>query len=88
EAGVGQLAAVDVGGVGAQDESGLLFSRDGLEVPCLADGELDGVGGGVDEGLDDVGHRLDALEEAGLVEETVVDGDIEAASGAGVEEAV
>ncbi|MND03458.1 hypothetical protein D3C83_232800 [compost metagenome] len=54
----------------------------------LADGELDGVGTGVDEGLDDLAHVFDALEESGLVEETVIDGDVEAAGGFGVEETV
>ena len=54
----------------------------------LTDRELDGVGAGVDERGDDLAHVFDALQEAGLVEEAVVDGDIEAALGRGVEEAV
>jgi len=49
---------------------------------------LDGVRAGVDERGDDLAHVFDALQEAGLVEEAVVDGDVEAALGRGVEEAV
>jgi hypothetical protein len=88
EAGFGKGFAVDVGGVGAEDEGGLLPAGMGLKVSGLADGELDRIGAGVDEGVDDLGHRFDAFEEAGLVEESVIDGDVEAAAGLGVEEAV
>ena len=54
----------------------------------LTDRQLEGVGAGVDERGDDLAHVFDALQEAGLVEEAMVDGDVEAALGRGVEEAV
>jgi len=83
-----EFFSVNVRNIGAQDEGGLLFSGNGLEVARLADGELDGVGPGIDEGFNDLRHVFDSLEETGLVEEAVIDGDIEAAVGPGVEETV
>lgn len=44
----------------------------------LADGQLDGIGSGVDHGADGLRHGFDSAEERGFVEETVIDGDIEA----------
>jgi hypothetical protein len=84
----GEVYAVDIRDVGAQDEGGLVLAWEGLEVASLADGELDGVGAGLDQGLDGGGHRLDTGEEAWLVEEAVVYGDVEAAVGGGMEEAI
>ena len=37
--------------------------------------------------LDDLAHVFDALKETGLIEEAMIDGDVEAAVGLGVEEA-
>ena len=88
EAGLRQFLAVDVGHVGAEDEGRLETSREVLEMPGLPGGELDGIRRGIDEGLDHLAHVFDAGQEAGLVEEAVIDGDIEAAAGVGVEEAV
>jgi hypothetical protein len=50
--------------------------------------QLDGIRSRIHEGLDDLGHGLDALQESGLVEEAVVDGDVEASAGLGIEEAL
>ena len=58
-----------------------------LQVAGLAHGKLDSVGRGVHQGLDDLGHGLYALQEAGLVEEAVIHRDIKAAVGLGVEQA-
>ena len=73
-----ELRAIDVGDVGAEHERGLLAARDGLEIVRLPDGELDGIGRGGHDRPHRLLHVLDALEEAALVEETVVDGDVEA----------
>ena len=54
----------------------------------MSDGQLDRVRCGVDEGLDDLGHAFDALEESRLIEEAVINRDIETAVGLGVKKAV
>ena len=88
ETGRQEFFSVHVRDIGAEHEGGLLFSGNGLEMARLADGELDGVRPGIDEGFHHLRHVLDSLEETGLVEESVIDGDIEAAVGLGVEETV
>jgi hypothetical protein len=55
---------------------------------CLTRGQLDGVRSRLDNGPHGLGHILDPREEAGLVEEAVIDGHIEAAARFGVEETV
>ena len=84
----GDLGRVDVRGVGAHDERGLVAAGVALEQVGLAGRELDGVGRGVDQRRDRGLHVLDAGEEVGLAGEAVVDGDVEAAAGGGVEESV
>ena len=74
-----QFLAIDVGDIGAEDKGGLLLSRYGLEMASLADGELDRVRAGIDEGLHDVRHVLNSLKKTGLIEKAVIDGDVEAA---------
>ena len=54
----------------------------------LADGELHGVGRGGDNGLYGFIQVLDALQEGAFIKEAVVDGDIEAAIGLGVEKTI
>jgi hypothetical protein len=56
-------------------------------MPRHAERELDRIRRGIDERLHHRAHVLDALQEARLVEEAVIDGHIEAAVGLGVEEA-
>ena len=68
--------------------AGFCLAGQGLEVMRLADGELDGVRRGGDEDVDALLEIFDALEEIALVEEAVVHGDIEAAVGFGVKQAV
>ena len=58
-----------------------------LQQARLADGQLDGVGTRGDEGVDRRRQVLDALQERLLAEEAVVDRDVEAAAGRGVEQA-
>ena len=84
----GKLSPIDIGDVSTKHERGFLAAGDALEVAGLAGGELDGVGRSLDNGLHGLGHVLDPREESGLIEEAVVDGDIEAAAGFGVKEAV
>ena len=84
---VGQGRAVHIRDVGAQDESGALTAALRLEQAGLALGELDGVGTRRDERVDRSGKVLDALEERLLTEEPVIDRDVEAATGLGVEQA-
>ena len=81
-------AAVNVGDVGAEDERGLFFAGERLEVMRLADGELNGIGRGLNESADGFLEILDALEEAAFVEKSVVDRDIEAAVGLGIEQTI
>jgi len=54
----------------------------------LSNGQLDRVGCGVDEGLDDLRHAFDALEKSRLIKEAVINRDIETAVGLGIEKAV
>ena len=54
----------------------------------LPHGELDGVRGCVHEGGDSLGQVFDTGEEGGFVEKAVIDRDVEAAAGLGIEEAV
>ena len=55
---------------------------------CLSDGELDRVGRGGDERRDCAWNIFDAGEKRAFIEESVVECDIEAAAGGGMEEAV
>ena len=87
-AGIREFAAVDIGHIHTEDEARLVVARSVLQMPRLAGGQLDGIRARRDEGGDGLGDILDAGEEAGLVKETVIHGDIEAASGLGVKEAV
>ena len=83
-----ELGAVDVGDIGAQDEGGLAADGKLLEMRRLPDGELDGVRrGGGDRG-DGGGEILDPGEKRRLIEEAVIEGDIEAAAGLGIEETI
>ena len=81
-----QRLAVNVGHIGTQHETGLLTSRHLLQMPRHAERELDRVRSGLDERLHHRAHVFDTLQESGLVEEAVIDSDIEAAVGLGVEE--
>ena len=83
----GQRLAVNVRHVGAQHEAGLLAAGDLLQMARHAERELDRVRGCLDECLQHGAHVLDAMQEASLVEEAMIDGDVEAAVGLGVEEA-
>ena len=83
-----RLRRVDVRRVGAQHERGLVSAGMALQQVGLADGELDRVGGGVDERVDRSRHVLDAREHRGLAGHAVVDGDVEAAARRGVKESV
>ena len=82
-----QGLAVDVRHVGAQHERGLVLAWQRLQMSRLADGQLDGVWRARDDGLNGGGHIFDASQEARLIEEAVVDGDIEAIA-VGAEEPV
>ena len=88
EAGGGEFLSVDVGHISSEDEAGLEASANFLEVLGLSNGQLDRVGFGVNESLDDLGHAFDALEESRLIEEAVINRDIETAVGLGVEKAI
>src|SRR5947199_400566 len=59
-----------------------------LQQVRLAGGELDRVRRGVGQHVDGPCEVLDAREERELAEEAVVDGDVQAAPGASVEQAV
>ena len=83
-----QLAAVHIRHVRPQHQAGLLAAPDFLEVPRLADSELDGVGTRIHKGAHHLAHVLNALEKAGLVEKAVVDGHVEASAGADVEQSL
>ena len=83
-----EFFSVNVRDVGAKDEGGFIFTGDRLKDRGLADGELNGIGSGRDEGVDGAIEILDAREEALFIEEAVIDGDIEAAARAGMEEPV
>ncbi len=56
-----ERCAINVGDVGAKDQSGFLFAGKRLEVVSLADGELNGVGRRLNEGLDGRGKILNPL---------------------------
>jgi hypothetical protein len=88
EQGRGQFATVDVRNIGAEHERGFLFAGNFLQQFRLADRELDRIGRGGNESFDARPEILDSGEKATLIEESVVDGDIEAAVGLGVEESV
>lgn len=88
EEGARELGAVDVCNIGAQDEGRLVLPGDRLKIVGLTDGELDGIGSGGDDGADGLVEVFDSGEEAALVEEAVVDGDIKAALGTRIEQAV
>ena len=59
-----------------------------LEFRRLPLGELDGVRSGRDECVDGTAEVFDPVQEVTLAEEAVIDGDVEAAAGGCVEEAV
>ncbi len=71
--------AVDVGDIGAHHQRGL-FARALLEQRGAAGRQLDGVGRRLHQHVERGGEVLDSREEAGLAEEAVVDGDVEAAA--------
>ena len=60
--------------------AGLSFSGRRLQQVGLAVVHLDRVGPGVDQRVDDAGHVLQPDQEARLVADAVVDGDVEAAA--------
>ena len=85
---VAQILPVDIGNVGAENQRGLLPAGDALEIMRLTDSQLDGIGIRVGDGLDGTTHVFESVEEWRLVEDAVVHGDVEAALGIGVEEAI
>jgi hypothetical protein len=54
----------------------------------LSDGQLDGVRGGSDQGLDAFLEILDPLQEPALIEKAVVDRHVETAIGAAIKEPI
>src|SRR3989449_478391 len=83
-----QGGAVNVGHIGAQYQSRSFFAWQRLEKVRLADGQLNGVRSGGNERLDGFLQIFDALQKSAFVEKPVVDGDVEAATRFGVEQAV
>jgi hypothetical protein len=61
---------------------------DHLQVSGLPGGELNGVRSCCHDGFYGLRHILNACEKARLIEESVIDGDIEATAGFRVEETV
>lgn len=85
---LGQFPAIDVGDVRSKNQRGLEAARNGLEEVGLADGELDGIGCGLDYRLHGRVEVLDAREEPKLVEEPVINRHVEATATLGIEESV
>jgi hypothetical protein len=83
-----ESGAVNVGYIGAENERGFFFAEQRLEVMRLADGELNGVGCGLHKDFDRLFEIFDALQEAAFVEKSVVDRDIKAAIGLGIEQTI
>ena len=77
----GQLAAIDIRHIRAENEGWLLTAWDHLQVSGLPGGELNGVRSGFHDGFYGLRHILDACEKARLIEKSVIDGDIEATAG-------
>jgi uncharacterized protein (TIGR00645 family) len=83
-----QFFAVDVGDIRAEYKRGFWTDGKGLQVMRLTDRELNRIGGRMHECLYCFTEVFDALQECGFVEEAVVDRDVEAALGGGIEESV
>ena len=54
----------------------------------LTHGELNGIGPRLHDGLHGLSHVFDAGQKPGLVEETVINGDVETAVGSAIKEAI
>ena len=85
---VRQFLPIDIRSIGAEYQAGLLAANNVLEMVGLSDRQLNCVGAGVHQRANDFAHIFDAGEKSRLVEEAVIDGNIEAALRAGVEEAI
>ncbi len=84
----GQLAAIDICHIRAENERRLLTARDFLQMAGLASGELNGIWRCIHNSFHRLRHVLDACEKARLIKKAMIDGDIKAAAGFGVEETV
>jgi uncharacterized protein (TIGR00645 family) len=83
-----QLLAVNVGDIRAEHECGFRADGKRLEIVRLSDRELDGIGRRMHERLHCFAEILDALQKSGFIEKAVVDGNVEAAPGGGIEESI
>ena len=74
------LRIVRVAHVDPHHQSRLFTFRPALQQVCLAIGHLDCIRLGIHQGVDHTCHVLQADQEAGLVADSVIDSDIEAAA--------
>jgi hypothetical protein len=72
----------------AKNERRLLTARDFLQMARLTGGELNRIRRGFHNSLHRLCHVLNACEKARLIKKAVIDGDIKAAAGFGIEETV
>lgn len=84
----GQLPAIDICHIRAENERRFLTARDFLQMAGLACRELNRIRRSVHNGFHSLSHVFNACQKTGLVEKTVIDGDIKTAAGLGVEETV
>jgi hypothetical protein len=84
----GQLAAIDICRIRSENERGFLTARDFLQMAGLTGRELNRIRRGFHNGFHSLRHVFDACQKAGLIEKAVIDGDIKAAAGFGIEETV
>ena len=84
----GQLAAINIRHIRAKNERRLLTTRDFLQMTRLAGRELNRIWSCFHNGFHRLRHVLDSCQKARLIKKAVIDGDIKAAAGFGVEETV
>jgi hypothetical protein len=84
----GQLTAINIRHIRAENERGLLATVDFLQMAGLTGGELHRIRSGFHNGFHRLRHILNACEKAWLIKKAVIDSDIKAAAGFGIEETV
>ena len=83
-----QRASVDVGNVGAHEKRRLIAGRDALQYGGESRGELDDIWIGADQGLNCRDGILQADEEGGFAEDSVVDSDVQESTASRVEHSI
>jgi hypothetical protein len=85
---VGEGTAVDIGDISAEHERRALSATAALNQACLTNRQLNGIRGCLDQGVDRVSEVFDARQKCRLAKEAMIDRDVKASLGIGVEQSV